>query len=497
MSILSTQAPTASAAQLMSPQQRQRLAIEALHGIPLCQLARCHGVSTRFVRRQRHLAQDALDRAFCPPPAEDHKVLCRIDVTPTLLHRLILALLLVGHCSIRGVQEILHDVFDLHKSVGSICCLAQRAAASAETLNAQQDLSAVKIAALDEIFSNHKPVLAVVDVETTYCCSLSLVDHRDGDTWALHLRQLQAQGFAPNSTIADAAGGLRKGAEIALPGTPCHADNWHALRDTGDVVRFLENRAYAAIDAADRLSRRLLRKPGEDGLRERAEMARREQDRAITLADDVAVLAGWLRKDVLAVAGPPLEQRRILYEVVHDELRRLRGQCEHRLGPVCTMLANQKENLLGFCVQMDVDVSSLSAYARVSQEVVRKMIAVQEMAQTDGRRWRLEGELRKPLGSRYAALWDLVGMLRRGVVRASSAVENVNSRLRPPFFLRKGVSENFLQLQRFSMNHRKFARSKHEERVGKSPAELLNGEEQKQDWMTLLGYPRECQVQAA
>ena len=62
------------------------------------------------------------------------------------------------------------------------------------------------------------------------------------------------------------------------------------------------------------------------------------------------------------------------------------------------------------------------------------------------------------------------------VVRASSVVENLNSRLRNYFFLRRQLGPDYLALLQFFLNHRRFLRSEHAERVGKSPAELLTGQ---------------------
>jgi hypothetical protein len=171
-----------------------------------------------------------------------------------------------------------------------------------------------------------------------------------------------------------------------LPGVPCHADNWHALRDVGEAVRFLEDRAYDAITACDKLQRQSRGKPGDGPLRQRAEAAVREQDRAMALADDVGLLLCWLRHDVLSLAGPALERRRELFDFVLIELLKRRASCERRLGPVCSMLERQQEDLLlGFCARLDVEVADLALYAKVSEAVLRETIAIQEMAQTDGR----------------------------------------------------------------------------------------------------------------
>ena len=333
-------------------------------------------------------------------------------------------------------------------------------------------------------------MLAVVDTASTYCCLLEAVGHRDGDTWGVHLLDLQRQGFAPERAIADGGKGLRCGMRQALPGVPCDADNWHALRDVGEVARFLENRAYDAIQAYDKLQRRAAAPSPE------AEAKRSERDAAVALADDVALLLSWLRRDVLSLAGPSLSRRLELFDFVLVELMARRQQCEHRLGPVCSMLASGQEDLLGFCVRMDVEVADLAGYAKVSEAVVREMVLVQEMAQTDARRWRREGALRKHLGDRYEALFELVEALRGGVVRASSVVENVNSRVRNYLFLRKEVGGDYLDLLRFFLNHRRFLRSEHPQRVGKSPAELLSGQAHAH-WLEMLGHQLFCPTQAA
>ena len=75
------------------------------------------------------------------------------------------------------------------------------------------------------------------------------------------------------------------------------------------------------------------------------------------------------------------------------------------------------------------------------------------------------------------------------VVRASSVAENLNSRLRGYFFLRRELGAGYLSLLQFFLNHRRFQRSGHAERVGKSPSELLTGASHPH-WLELLGYQR-------
>ena len=79
------------------------------------------------------------------------------------------------------------------------------------------------------------------------------------------------------------------------------------------------------------------------------------------------------------------------------------------------------------------------------------------------------------------------------VVRASSLVENLNSRLRTYFFLRRQLGNGYLTLLQFFLNHRRYLRSEDPGRVRKSPAELLTGEEHAH-WLELLGYTRFSQT---
>jgi hypothetical protein len=100
--------------------------------------------------------------------------------------------------------------------------LHQWAVQRARAINDNIDLSTIRVGLHDEIFQGSQLVLVGVDVGSTYCYLLAPEAHRDGDTWAIHLLDLQKQGLVPEYTIADAGTGLRAGQRIAWPDTPCH-----------------------------------------------------------------------------------------------------------------------------------------------------------------------------------------------------------------------------------------------------------------------------------
>jgi hypothetical protein len=70
--------------------------------------------------------------------------------------------------------------------------------------------------------------------------------------------------------------------------------------------------------------------------------------------------------------------------------------------------------------------------------------------------------------------------------RSSSLVENLNSRLRNYFTLRRHLGDSYLSLLQFFLNRRCFMRSRRTERNGKSPRELMTGQGHPH-WLTSLG----------
>jgi hypothetical protein len=115
--------------------------------------------------------------------------------------------------------------------------------------------------------------------------------------------------------------------------------------------------------------------------------ADREQAKAIVLADDVALLARWLRNEVFAVNGLPYADRCRLFDFLVDELQARAPQYPHRLNPVCTLLRNHRDQLLAFAWQLDEDLAQLAAEFEVSLAVVREVLDVQQLAPRPAQRW--------------------------------------------------------------------------------------------------------------
>jgi hypothetical protein len=480
-------------AQRLLPPQRQALAVQALAGAEtVSELARQHQVSRKFLYQQIHTAEQALGQAFAPPdPADD--VLFSLPVTKHWIEQLVLGLVLTCHSSYRGVAALLDDLFDYPLALGTVHNIVQGAVAQARWFNRQYDFATIAVGAHDEIFQADAPVLVGVDTASTFCYLLSLEEHCDADTWGIRLLELADRGFAPAAIVADAGSALRAGQELALPTVPCRGDVFHLLRDLKELARYLERRAYTAIDACDQLRREAARhqRRGHDlrTLGQRPNRARAECDAAIGLYDDVALLLDWLGHDILAVAGPSAAERLVLYDLVVAELKARVPLCPHRIRPIWRALENQRDDLLAFARALDDELERLGQELQLAPGLLRCVLLMLSRDERDRTRWAQERSLREILHGRFFAVCEAVVALARRTVRASSLVENLNSRLRGYFFLRRQLGAEYLSLLQFFLNHRRLERSDCPQRVGRSPAELLTGVPHPH-WLSLLGYRR-------
>jgi len=384
-------------------------------------------------------------------------------------------------------------VFDYRgASIGTVHNVVREAVAKARTLNAAQDLSRIRVGAHDEIYQAGKPVLVGADVESTFCYLLSVEAHCDETTWGVRLLERAEQGLCPEYTIADGGRALRAGQAAAWGEVPCHGDVFHAERDFGKLAFYLEHRAAGCVTARQKLDRRMDRaKHRGKGNRfsKKLASARAAEADAITLARDIRALADWMKNDVLSLAGPDTATRRNLFDFIVEELHRREARAPHRIRPVRRMLENHRDDLLAFASLLDDRFADIARQRNIPLYLVHGVCELQGLDPNQPAYWERERRLRGKLRHRFHAVQAAVRQALAETPRASSIVENLNSRLRNYFSLRRHIGDDYLDLLRFFLNHRRFLRSDRPERVGKSPAELLNGKTHPH-WLERLGFQR-------
>lgn len=480
----------------LNPIQRQQIAVQAIAKTSkITDLAKTNGTSRKFIYQQKEKAEEALQNAFSMKRSEDDSdlALFYLPVTKKWISQFIVALILIARCPYQGVIEILRDLFDYHICKGSVHNIVYRALDQSKTINRQQNLSGITVGLHDEIYQSGDPVLAGVCAHTTYCYLLSLEEACDANAWGVHLLDLkEKQNLNPDKTIADGGPSARKGQKDAWPDTPCGGDTFHALYPFGKLCHYQDNRAIDAIKTVEEFKRKVDCPRGKwkkDENRQEAlnRLASAEDicKKATALSDDLNTLHRWLKKDILSLVGPSYKDRCKLLEFIVEELRHREPMCTHRIEPVRKYLENHKDNLLEFVPEME------KLFIEVATECEIPLVDVQCMAELRGlntqKRWEAYAALRSRLKTKFHLVESMVNEILDNTIRASSLVENLNSRLRNYFTLRRHLGNDYLEILRFFLNHRRFMRSEYEERVGKSPAELLTGETHKH-WLEMLGF---------
>jgi hypothetical protein len=476
----------------LEPHQRQKIVLRVLtRQEPISGIADEEGVSRKFLYKQGHIAQNALTLAF-EKPKKNEDVLFYLPVRQKWLSQLILGLILICHCSYRGVVELLRDLFDYPISIGTIKNRVGEAVQKAKKINQSEDLRGIEVGLLDEIFQGERPVLAGVDALSTYCFLLEEVEHRDENTWGYYLLEAGERGLNPDYTIADAGKGLRAGQKAAWGDKPCHGDVWHLFEQGEALCRYLGKKSQGAttrrIELESLMEKAKIKGKG-NKLSSKLNRARQAEEKALKLATDVKTLFYWLRLDILSLAGPSYPERQELMNFIILELKIREKDSYQGIKAFRKALSNQGSELLAFATILDQKLQEISQVFDTSLYLVRSVCLLTKQKTSSVDYWQEWNRLHHLLPNKLHLLLEAVNEAMKTTPRASSGVENLNSRLRNYFFLRKQLSSGYLDLLRFFLNHRTLMRSRHPERVGKSPTELMMGQAHPH-WLELLGFER-------
>ena len=471
---LSLEDRIAIATPMLSPDRKYGQATE---------LAHTHGVSRQDVYYIAGKARTALEVALLPRsgPAPAGNTL---TVTPICLERAGVTLSLLGvseRDSLIGLEEML----DTRRSPGYVTKVLRKAERLAQARNRELTPALSGLLASDEIFLQDRPILGIVHPASLYLTSLSLTAQREGETWGCQFLDLAgAEGV-----IRDAGSGLASGAHLAQ--VACPAGDWfHPLLLAAWVNAQYERRAYSAL--AEQYEREALVLQAHTSKRlenpwQKYEAARAVADHAIERYDQWR--ERYLKLRALAAQFDWTPGQVCLPEPLQADLQALATDLEHwaqgtRAPALVSLLKNQAAALTAALPHLQQALAPLqqSWGVEATQVVCRLWQALQawafpfwrpdqrqqlEQAITESLAWASQ-----QLGARLSTLQHLGSAILVQGPRTSSAIECLNSLLRPFLNGRQQVAQGFLELFRFYHNTHQFERGK---RAGSSPLELAGG----------------------
>lgn len=456
------------------------LGCKAAAGIPVSDISKETQISRTYIYQQKANVQNYMESL---DKAEDHVLSIKID--KSFVERMVLSLSLDCHASIEGIRRNLASVFGLHISYGKISSILAEASERAERFDAGIPLESITQGANDEIFQGNVPVLAGIDTESTYVYLLSEAGDRSADTWQLFMEERKEQGLGLEVSISDAGTGLNAGIPKAFPDICIQPDIFHELRPVGAELARLERKAEKLITDEAALEKRASGKRPQKKTLERLSQIHEKVDMAIQEYDLLRILFCWL-VELTGFSGYAFQDACGLAEWVLSEMEVSFPGRTKLLGQT-GKIREKLPQTLSFLQRMEEGFAAASRKRGVPPEAFHIMYRQKAFHTSSWECSQMEYRLGELLGDNYESARQEFRRILDHTKRASSLVENLNSRIRVYMNLKRMAPEKYFILLKVYFNTRKYHRSRIAERVGKSPLELMTGKEYP-EFLEALGY---------
>ena len=217
--------------------------------------------------------------------------------------------------------------------------------------------------------------------------------------------------------------------------------------------------------------------------------AKKEEAEQRDRSSTIDTLISWMEHDVLNMAGLSVEIRKELFDFIVDEFDLLAQHHPHRLQEMCNKLRRRRDKLLAY---VDVLHEKFKVIAKQLSVNIQQVWDVCQLQRYNilGDNYHIQSStLEGELGDQFDTIEDEVILAMESTERTSSMIENQHSRIRPYLNAFQNVSNKYLSLLRFYLNHTPFLRSVRSHRENKTPWEILSGN-QHAHWIEMLGYTR-------
>jgi hypothetical protein len=460
-------------------------------------LSRAYDVSRTFIYSELSRFKEKMGEWFLPE--KKAKPISKEACEATLL-----AYRFEGKCAIDAISRLMKRAGMPRSSIGFISEYLSRAGRALEnTLKKENSGEKLLVFADDEVFAKSAPILVTVEPTSTAILRIEKVEQRTAAAWSNHYQSILDNGFTPKLTASDGGTAMRAARAETLGDVPWQLDTFHGIAHRlGDWNRRLEKAACTAIEKADHRADKLDSAKSDAVIEKRLKScfeADRAAAQAITLCDNFNYLYGeaihplnpFDSKGNLRSQQRAEETIRVALDLMESLGHRAINQEIAAIRKGLPDLLTYFENAafaLNACQEITTNEDALKALCLAWQwdkAVIKSKVTDRRhkaIAQRD-----LHLELAALLfddDETFESIKQRIYDELDQIVQASSMVECINSLLRPHLNSSKNqVTQEFLNLFMFYHNHRRYHAGK---RKGKTPMEILTGQEQTEDWITLL-----------
>lgn len=458
----------------------------------LSERSRQSHITRQTLYRWKAKGEGALHECLQPQPAASKR-------TP-IIERAVLTLLVEGHASYRGIQGCLQELLGVEVSLGTISAIVQSAGQQAQRWLEKLAPVTECALALDEQYSSTRgqAYLNVVDVHSSLVWASVPPVAVDGESWTLVLWYLQEQGLHWQTTVSDGGRAIAEALSQTKALESHQRDVWHlfhlAAQVQGRVERYrsqLQDQLATVKQQAERVAQGQKARGRAPKSDVQAHLAQLEHSRIVD--EGVAYLFSELHHllEVVVPASRPadgiLDSRRRQSEVetvlvLLSELQQdTPPALQRELQRVQTYVQLALPQVLLFAQRLDAVQQQTTAQLGAQ--------AMHLMAWAWQRR-QILGPSTKALLAGFHPAWQQIAQpllhAWNWAVRASSAVENWHSILRPHLSVHRTLSAEMLALLAVWHNSRIAPRGLH---AGLSPLQRSGFDSQETDWLLTLGYP--------
>jgi transposase-like protein len=465
----------------------QLLVPQPAHGL-VSQLSRSHGVSRQTLYRWKEKGAQALQAAL--------QIRQALPKGRMQVQEQVLTLLIEAHASYRNIQTCLLKMCGIKLSVGSIARIVQEAGQRAQRWLSRQQANSPRALALDEQYSSQrgKAYLNVIDVHSGQVWATLPPVAVDGESWTLVWWYLGEQGLLCERSVSDGGRAIHDALGQVQRLEQHQRDVWHVLHMASQVQGRCDRVLQQGQDRLPIIQRQAERVAQGKKARGRSPLANVAQhEQCIGQARYVAQAFRYLSQElrsllavvVLGQAGiVSSREREQELQALLALLEELARQAVPTLQKEIRSLSKQLRLALPHLVRFaaDLDEPQEQACQRLGPEAVRLIAwAWQRRA--------LLGPTSQELLAGLDPAWREAAQALLHVweytVRASSAVENWHSILRPHLAVHRRLSAGLLALLAVWHNHHVAPRGVHE---GLSPLQRTGTLQLATDWLQALGY---------
>ncbi|MEL6556490.1 MAG: hypothetical protein AAFQ63_24015, partial [Cyanobacteria bacterium J06621_11] len=222
-----------------------------------------------------------------------------------------------------------------------------------------------------------------------------------------------------------------------MPEVPCHGDVFHIQQQFEQVANGLARQAQGATTQRIKLEQKIAQAKLTGSMTQKLTIqqvkAKRREAGLVARAQDVKILCQWFSHDVLALAGPSLAVRQELFEFIKTELQQREGKQYPTLRKLRKALHNQRDQLLAFAGVLDQKLADIAQHFELPLQAVCDVCLLHRKQTTSNAYWERWNQLHSELSGKFYGVMQAVSEALKTTPRASSMVENLNSRLRNYF----------------------------------------------------------------